>query len=446
MTSPQIFSVSALNNKIKYLLESNFVSIWLEAEISNLTKAVSGHWYLSLKDADSQVRCAMFKGSNRKVTFTPKNGDQVLVRANVSLYHPRGEYQLIIESMQPAGLGQLQQAFDRLKLKLSNEGLFAAENKKPLPDFIEQVAIVTSAKGAAVHDMVSIMQRLSPNIQINIYPCNVQGNLAKAEIVEQIVAANANQDNDLIIVGRGGGSLEDLWAFNEEIVARAIAASDLPVISAVGHETDTTIADFVADVRAATPSAAAEIISQKNTKILQKLENLEQSLLSESRHLLASKHQALNSLELRLNKLDPKYKVANQQQKLDEYEWRLKTSILNRVEKHKRDFVFFEHKLSQHDPAIKIETLRQKLSRLDEKLTVNIEQALTAKQNAMALIISKLNAYSPLATLSRGYSISQKPTAEIIKSVSQVDQDEILITKLNDGVIESKVTKVVQHK
>ena len=271
MQSTTIYSVTQLNGLARQLLETNFNQIWLTGEISNFTQPVSGHWYLTLKDENAQVRCAMFRMKNSRVTFHSQNGVQVLVRASVSLYEPRGDYQLIIEAMHPAGEGLLQQKFDALKMKLAAEGLFAQHLKKRLPDFPKRIGIITSATGAALQDILNILARRDPSLGIVIYPTPVQGTEATAELVQMIELANLRREVDVLIVGRGGGSLEDLWCFNEEAVARAIFNSALPIISAVGHETDVTIADFVADLRAPTPSAAAELVSRDQEELLQQL-------------------------------------------------------------------------------------------------------------------------------------------------------------------------------
>ena len=294
-----IYSVSQLNQSVRLMLENQLGAVWLTGEISNFSQPVSGHWYLSLKDENAQVRCAMFRMKNLRVSFRPTNGMQVLVRANVSLYEPRGDYQLIIESMHLAGEGLLMQQFEALKLKLAAEGLFAQHLKKNLPHFSKAVGIITSKTGAALQDILHILQRRDPSLKIIIYPTAVQGKDAATDIAQMIELANQRQEVDVLIVGRGGGSLEDLWCFNEEMVARAIFHSHLPVISAVGHETDVTIADFVADVRAPTPSAAAELVSRNQTELLQQLQYRRQRLEIALDRLFAEKLQKLRHLSLR---------------------------------------------------------------------------------------------------------------------------------------------------
>ncbi|HCR7109782.1 TPA: exodeoxyribonuclease VII large subunit, partial [Shigella flexneri] len=266
--SPAIFTVSRLNQTVRLLLEHEMGQVWISGEISNFTQPASGHWYFTLKDDTAQVRCAMFRNSNRRVTFRPQHGQQVLVRANITLYEPRGDYQIIVESMQPAGEGLLQQKYEQLKAKLQAECLFDQQYKKPLPSPAHCVGVITSKTGAALHDILHVLKRRDPSLPVIIYPTSVQGDDAPGQIVRAIELANQRNECDVLIVGRGGGSLEDLWSFNDERVARAIFASRIPVVSAVGHETDVTIADFVADLRAPTPSAAAEVVSRNQQELL----------------------------------------------------------------------------------------------------------------------------------------------------------------------------------
>ena len=277
-SAQHIFSVSELNQYAREILENSFPMIWLEAEVSNLVQPSSGHIYLTLKDKNAQVRGAMFKGRNQRLTFKPKNGDQVLVKGRLSLYAPRGDYQLIIDAMQEAGLGALQRAFEVLKRKLAAEGLFADELKKPLPAHPNAIGVVTSPTGAAIQDIISVLKRRFPLTPIIIYPCAVQGEEAPAQLVSAIQTANRRRECEVLIVGRGGGSLEDLWAFNNESLARAIRASNIPIVSAVGHQIDFAIADFVADVRAPTPSAAAELLSQDQAELRARFAGFEQLL------------------------------------------------------------------------------------------------------------------------------------------------------------------------
>ena len=292
---------SQLNRQARSLLESHFSFVWVEGELSNLARPSSGHWYFTLKDDKAQVRCAMFKGNNRRVRIQPQNGQQVLVRAKVSLYEPRGDFQLIIEQMESAGEGLLRQQYQLLKDKLHGEGLFELHHKQAIPKLIQTVGIVTSPTGAAVKDIISVLKRRNPLLNIIVYPAIVQGEQAKYDIAQAITLANQRNEVDVLLIGRGGGSLEDLWAFNEELVARAIFSSNLPTISAVGHEIDTTLADYVADLRAPTPSAAAEIVSadieeriNKVTELIKRGQLAVEQQLKRSRHLLTSVNHSLS--------------------------------------------------------------------------------------------------------------------------------------------------------
>lgn len=440
--SQQIYSVSALNQQIKNLLEQEFVSILLEAEISNLTKASSGHWYFSLKDAQSQVRCAMFKGSNRFVQFTPQNGKQVLIRANVSLYKPRGEYQLIVESMQPAGIGQLQQQFEALKLKLSEEGLFDTHTKQSLPQSIQKIGLITSAKGAAIHDILSIMARLAPNIEVIVYPCLVQGEQAGAHICKMIETANQNTSLDLLIVGRGGGSIEDLWAFNLESVAYTIHYSRLPVISAVGHETDITIADLVADIRAATPSAAAEMVSQSSLQQKNQLPRLTTQLkMNAERHISRYQNQ-LNRLELRLNQQEPVKKMLNRRQWLDETLHQLTQQLHNQTKTYANKLTRLAQRLSDTHPKYRLQSVHQNHQQLQQRLNQAMLDRYQGYNNQHRVLTEKLHAYSPLSTLSRGYSATFDDKGNSIHSSQQVTIGQTIETRLANGKITSQVKDI----
>ncbi|RZN58931.1 exodeoxyribonuclease VII large subunit [Avibacterium paragallinarum] len=338
MENSAIYSVSQLNQQARRLLEGQLGSVWLTGEISNFTQPVSGHWYLTLKDENAQVRCAMFRMKNLRVAFRPQNGMQVLVRASVSLYEPRGDYQLIIETMHPAGEGLLQQQFEALKMKLAAEGLFAQNLKKNLPHFCRKVGVITSPTGAALQDILHILQRRDPSLNVIIYPTAVQGQEATAEIVQMIELANCRQEVDVLIVGRGGGSLEDLWCFNEEAVARAIFHSAIPVISAVGHETDVTIADFVADVRAPTPSAAAELVSRDQQELIRQLNEKCQRLEMALDRLFNEKSQWLNQLQLRLQNRHPQIQLNQQKSHLAQLNYRLQFAIQRNVDRKAQGF------------------------------------------------------------------------------------------------------------
>ena len=305
-----IFTVSRLNQTVRLLLEQEMGQVWISGEISNFTQPSSGHWYFTLKDDGAQVRCAMFRNSNRRVTFRPQHGQQVLVRANITLYEPRGDYQIIVESMQPAGEGLLQQKYEQLKAKLQAEGLFDQQHKQPLPSPAHCVGVITSKTGAALHDILHVLKRRDPSLPVIIYPTAVQGDEAPAQIVRAIELANARSECDVLIVGRGGGSLEDLWSFNDERVARAIFASRIPVVSAVGHETDVTIADFVGDLRAPTPSAAAEVVSRNQQELLRQVQSAQQRLEMAMDYFLANRSRRFTQIHHRLQQQHPQHALA----------------------------------------------------------------------------------------------------------------------------------------
>ncbi|MFT4812652.1 MAG: exodeoxyribonuclease VII large subunit, partial [Marinoscillum sp.] len=327
-TGNDVFTVSQLNQRAKQLLEITFSSVKVEGEISNLSRPSSGHWYFTLKDKGAQVRCAMFRSRTAQVKFQPKEGDQIVVRGKVSLYENRGDYQLIVDAMKPSGEGQLQQAFIQLKQKLGAEGLFATESKQALPSQIKRIAVITSPTGAAIHDILTVLKRRFPAIEVDIYPVQVQGKDAAQQIIWSINQANADARADVIIAGRGGGSIEDLWCFNDENLARTIFHSRLPIVSAVGHEVDFTIADFVADVRAPTPSAAAEMLSPDQQDYWQRLITLTSQLEKSIRQQLQNKQWQLQSAQRGLQ--HPGDKLTQYAQTLDMLELRLQQSQNNR--------------------------------------------------------------------------------------------------------------------
>ena len=437
-----IYSVSQLNQSVRLMLENQLGAVWLTGEISNFSQPVSGHWYLSLKDENAQVRCAMFRMKNLRVSFRPTNGMQVLVRANVSLYEPRGDYQLIIESMHLAGEGLLMQQFEALKLKLAAEGLFAQHLKKNLPHFSKAVGIITSKTGAALQDILHILQRRDPSLKIIIYPTAVQGKDATTEIAQMIELANQRQEVDVLIVGRGGGSLEDLWCFNEEMVARAIFHSHLPVISAVGHETDVTIADFVADVRAPTPSAAAELVSRNQTELLQQLQYRRQRLEIALDRLFAEKQQKLKHLSLRLHNQHPQAQLRIQQQLIMQLSHRLQQSLRHRWQKKAENLTALSIRLYKNPLPLRLQQYEQQLAQLKVRLNSHMNLTLSLQQKQLAHLCGKLDSLSPLKVLARGYSITQNQQNFTIRSMKDVNVGEQIKTRLPDGDIISQVIRL----
>ena len=441
-----IYSVSQLNQSVRLMLENQLGAVWLTGEISNFSQPVSGYWYLSLKDENAQVRCAMFRMKNLRVSFRPTNGMQVLVRANVSLYEPRGDYQLIIESMHLAGEGLLMQQFEALKLKLAAEGLFAQHLKKNLPHFSKAVGIITSKTGAALQDILHILQRRDPSLKIIIYPTAVQGKDAATDIAQMIELANQRQEVDVLIVGRGGGSLEDLWCFNEEIVARAIFHSHLPVISAVGHETDVTIADFVADVRAPTPSAAAELVSRNQTELLQQLQYRRQRLEIALDRLFAEKQQKLRHLSLRLHNQHPQAQLRIQQQLITQLSHRLQQSLRHRWQKKAENLTALSIRLYKNPLPLRIQQYEQQLAQLKVRLNSHMNLTLSLQQKQLAHLCGKLDSLSPLKVLARGYSITQNQQNFTIRLIKDVNVGEHIKTRLTDGNIISQVIRLEEKE
>lgn len=438
----QIFTVTRLNSAVRMILEQDLGLVWLTGELSNLAMPSSGHWYFSLKDMSAQVRCAMFKGNNRRVPFRPQDGMQVLVQARVSLYEPRGDYQLIIESMQPAGDGMLALRFEELKRRLGAEGLFDEGRKRPLPREPRAVGLVTSATGAALYDILTVLGRRAPDLPVFIYPTQVQGSAATAQIVAAITLANRRAEVDVLIVGRGGGSLEDLWCFNEEAVARAIAHSTIPVVSAVGHEVDVTISDFAADLRAPTPSAAAELVAPDNSARTQRLMHLHQRLTQAmTRHQTAARHGFV-LLQKRLDHQDPKRRLEQQSQRLDELDRRLQQLLASRLHLGERRLANLELRLQAQSPEKHLAAGKRRHQLAEERLHALITRRRDLASHRLAMLSARLDGVSPLATLGRGYAIVRTPSGEVISRAGQVDAGQPLVTTLAEGQLRVRVEEV----
>ncbi|MDF2867100.1 MAG: exodeoxyribonuclease large subunit [Gammaproteobacteria bacterium] len=437
----EIYTVSQLNQLAKSLLEGTFPLIWLSGEISNLSQPSSGHMYFTLKDETAQVRCAMFRFRNSLLSFTPQNGMQVLARAKVSLYEGRGEFQLIIEQMEEAGDGALRRAFELLKHKLAAQGLFNSEHKKTLPAFPKSIGVITSPTGAAIKDIISVLKRRMPLISIIIYPTAVQGSEAAAQIVKAIELANHRQECDVLIVGRGGGSLEDLWPFNEESVAHAIFNSELTIISAVGHEIDYTIADFVADVRAPTPSAAAELVSPQQTDLLQHLQLCYQSLSRQFNVFLQQAQQQIIWLTKRLQ--HPKQRLQTRAQQLDYLEQRLLQAQKQRLHQKQAEAHKLAIKLQLYNPQNLIKPLLMQHASLCQRLNKAVELLIKKNQTDLAQLSGALHNLSPLATLQRGYAIAYKqPEQTIVHNVTELQVGDKIINQLHQGKIHCIVEKI----
>lgn len=437
-----IYSVSQLNQSVRQLLELQIGRIWLNAEISNFSQPASGHWYFTLKDEKAQLRAAMFRGQNIRGNFRPQNGQQVLVRATVTMYEPRGEYQLIIENMQPAGDGLLQQQFEILKQKLSAEGLFAQHYKQALPMPAKRLGVITSATGAALHDILNILKRRDPSLPVIIYPTVVQGEDAPRQIIRAIELANHRQECDVLIVGRGGGSLEDLWAFNDEKVARAIFASQLPIIAAVGHETDVTIADFVADLRAPTPSAAAELVSRNQQELLRQLLEQKQRLEMSMDYFMARKLRIFGQLQHKLQQQHPELRITRQHNYLIQLQQKIVNATQQYLQQKNRQQYNLEQGLILCDLRPQLQDCRQRYIQQQFQLKQLITQILSQYREKFSVCCSRLEAVSPLATLARGYSISESPNGQVLTKTQQIHIGETLKTRLQDGWLKSKILSI----
>ena len=410
----EIYSVSDYIKLCKSAIEKNIPQCFVQGEISNLSMPSSGHWYFSLKDKNSQVRCAFFRLNQRKIKFTPENGMSVIIRGATTLYPQRGDFQLIIQQMEPAGIGNLQLAFDQLKNKLRLEGLFDSANKKEIPTFPTKIGVISSSTGAVIKDIIKVLNSRYPLAKILLYDTVVQGENAHLKIIKALRAADRSKNCDVIILARGGGSLEDLWAFNEEELAREIYQCSTPIISSIGHETDTTIADFVSDLRAPTPSAAAMSATPDLNTILYNASKLKKYLYDSIKQSIESKKNTLELLRLRI--VNPSQQLLLNAQKLDELEIRLfkqnKTLIDDNKEKLKLSF---------------------------SQLLTHSQNFIKVQQNELSNYGNSLNLLSPLNTLSRGYTMTQDNRGSIITSVKRIKLNEVISTKFHDGKVTSKV-------
>jgi len=436
-------SVTELNRQVKNLLEGSIDRQWIEGEISNLARPASGHLYFTLKDRNSQIRCAYFRQRQRGPTIRIENGDQVLALGRVSLYEARGDYQLIVEQVEPAGEGELQRRFEALKKKLLAEGLFEAAGKKPLPALPRRIGIVTSPTGAAVRDILTVLRRRFPAVPVIVYPTVVQGPTAATLICDAIARAAERNECDVLIVARGGGSLEDLWPFNEEAVARAIHACPLPVISAVGHEIDFTIADFVADVRAPTPSGAAELVVPDREEWLRGLDQTAARIALLGRRYLEDRAQTVDWLARRLAQSSPAATVARQKDWLKNLRQILVASVTHDLAARKHRLEAMRSRLLQHSPAIDVRQQVHRLATLRQRLGAAAAAALDRRSIRLRLAERTLASVSPLATLERGYAIvTDGRTGRILADVSQVAPGAEISARLARGTLDATVTRV----
>jgi exodeoxyribonuclease VII large subunit len=434
-------TVSELTARIRDLLAKNFVDVLVEGEISNCREAQSGHIYFTLKDDKAQVKCVWFRQQMRGVKFRPQDGLKVTVRGSIGVYESRGEYQIYVETMDPAGRGALQLAFEQLKRKLEAEGLFDAKNKKPLPRLPSRIGLITSPKGAAVRDVVRILRRRFPNVHLMLVPVRVQGEGAAGEIARAVRFFNQRQNVDVLIVARGGGSMEDLWAFNEEVVARAIFESVIPVISGVGHETDFTIADFVADVRASTPSAAAEIVVQTRREFDEHVVRLKRALGEQLRYRISVLSRRVHELGARRGFRRPFDLLRQRRQRSDEMTARLAQGLRQRLELARRRFTLAHLRIARFDFRSRIATVRLRVEKRSAELGVRAERLLRAKRERIERLRLQLQERGPLKVLERGYAIATDATGNVLRSTDQVAIGDPVAIRLHRGEIGAEVKR-----
>ncbi len=440
-------SVSELNEQVKNALEKSFASIWIEAEIVNFTAANSGHWYFTLHDGDSQLRAACYVRNNLRIRFQPFDGLQVRVRGKLSVYQPKGEYQMLVESLEPVGEGALKVAFEQVKAKLAREGLFDEQLKRELPFFPKRVGVVTSPNGAAFHDILNVLSRRTRTVNVVLIPTRVQGESAGEEIEAAINLANRHNQNsndkiDVLIVGRGGGSSEDLWAFNEERVARTIRASKIPIISAVGHEIDFTIADFVSDRRAPTPSAAAEIVAESEDGIANFLLQKKQDLFQLIDYKLLASRADLQELALSSVFTEFPQQVKDWRYEIEDVTEHLREAFNERIKKNEQRLEKLTNRISPLQLASKLNDKKTRLAILRQKQISAIGDVVDAKNSRLKIEMASLDALSPLAVLGRGFSIVETEAGEILRDAGDVKENQYVKIRLARGKIKAKVTSV----
>lgn len=434
---PSVLSVEQLNVYIKQLLEGQVGMVWVKGEISNFKAHTSGHFYFSLKDSKSQITAVMFRGHNARLKFKPTDGMEVIVRGRISVYEPRGNYQLMCEMMDPVGAGALQKAFEQLKMKLKAEGLFESSRKKPIPTFPRHIAVVTSPTGAAIRDILNVLSRRAPSIQVTVVPTIVQGEAAAPLICEALKKALNLPNVDAVIVGRGGGSIEDMWCFNNETLARQIAASNIPIISAVGHEIDFTIADFVADLRAPTPSAAAELVAKSSGELISRIGNFERSLNLSLERKMKFLREKILGLSKRL--VDPQRRLQDLGLRNDDLLNRLEFALRRLMSLRQHKVELFTEKLGTPEDLIeeKRKDLEFLIARADKALVHSLDRKRSNLGRAMAI----LDSLSPLKVVDRGYSIVTK-NGEVVKSASQATKGDLIDIRLAQGSLTAVVESV----
>ena len=445
----EIISVGELNRSAKMILESNFSSVSVLGEISNLAQPSSGHIYFTLKDAEGSIRCAMFKNQKMRMNFTPKDGDQCVLKGQVSLYAARGDYQLMVRQMQPAGVGNLMQQFEELKQKLDKEGLFDPLKKKDIPSPPKHIGVITSASTAALQDVITTIKRRAPSSQVTLSPAMVQGDTAPQAIIKAldlILLFNETSANpiDIVLMTRGGGSIEDLWAFNNEDLAREIYDFPIPVISGVGHEIDFTIADFVADMRAPTPTAAAELATEFQFQLGDRLQEIQLGLINGLRNILQINKQKLDLLESNLK--SPQVILNEQKQKLDNIELRLKQAVEKKFLFSQQSLALLKQSIAEKNPYKIIKELLKDIDLLSKDMIKSFTYLVENKSKSLEKINSNLHAFSPLAVLDRGYAIVQNASGQAIKNSQEVQEAELVTTRLSSGSFKSKIAGIKHDK
>ncbi len=442
-------SVSELNEQVRNAIERQFSSVWIEAEILNFVAASSGHWYFTLHDGDSQLKAACYVRNNLRIRFQPFDGLQVRVRGKLSVYQPRGEYQILVESLQPVGEGALKVAFEQIKLKLGKERLFDEEFKRELPLLPKRVGVVTSPNGAAFHDILNVLSRRTRTVNITLIPTRVQGEMAGEEIEAAIKSANkfnkiSSEKIDVLIVGRGGGSSEDLWAFNEERVARAIFASEIPVISAVGHEIDWTIADLVADRRAPTPSAAAEIVAESEEGLKYFIEQLRQDLFQTINFQLLNLRSEIQELAFSPVFTEFPNKLKDWQYEIDDLQSEMKTALSEKLKTKNQRLETLTKRLSPLNLASKLNSQKTQFALLNQRQISAVKDILDEKDESLKIKMASLDALSPLSVLNRGFAIAENEKGEILRDSSQVKANDNVKIRLAKGRIEAKVLESLE--
>jgi exodeoxyribonuclease VII large subunit len=440
VASRDIYTVSRLNREARGILEAGLPSLWITGELSNLSRPASGHWYFTLKDEDAQVRCAMFRQRNLAVRTAPRDGLQVLLRARVGLYEARGEFQLVVDHMEEAGEGELRRRFEALKQKLAAEGLFDEARKRVPPRFPRRVGIVTSATGAALRDVLHVLRRRFPAVPVLLYPVPVQGSGAAREIAAMLALADGRAEVDVLLLVRGGGSLEDLWAFNDEMLARTIAASKVPVISAVGHEVDFTIADFVADLRAPTPSAAAELVVREKQAVAESVADLTRRLGVATARTLARQRDRLLTMQRRRVLTDPARPLRELERRVDDARARLRRAMTAAMRHAAHRFELSTQGLRNQSPVLRTLDNRRQLTRLSSELHRSVARELDRSRHRLRVAVGRLDSLSPLAVLSRGYSLTRQPDGTVVRTAQQVSAGDEVSVLLHEGSLQCRVT------